>query len=174
MLKKSTFVILNNKVQLIIYRNIMPTVNVLYIDDEVHNLVSFKAAFRRHYNIFTADSAEEGKSILESEEIHIILSDQRMPKMTGIAFFESILKSHPEPIRILITGYTDINAVIDAINKGEVYKYLTKPWNEADVRIYIDKAFEVFALRKEVVELNKRLIEANEKMEFLVRQSLLS
>jgi response regulator RpfG family c-di-GMP phosphodiesterase len=152
----------------------MPTVNVLYIDDEVHNLVSFKAAFRRHYNIFTADSAEEGKNILESEEIHIILSDQRMPKMTGIAFFESILTSHPEPIRILITGYTDINAVIDAINKGEVYKYLTKPWNEADVRIYIDKAFEVFALRKEVVELNKRLIEANEKLEFLVRQSLLS
>lgn len=149
-------------------------INVLYIDDEVHNLTSFKASFRRHYNVFTAESAEEGKLILGQEDIHIILSDQRMPKMTGIEFFESILKEHPEPIRILITGYTDINAVIDAINKGEVYKYLTKPWNENDIRIFIDKAYEVFALRREVIELNKKIIEANEKLEFLVRQSLLS
>lgn len=149
-------------------------INVLYIDDEVHNLTSFKAAFRRNYNVFTAESADEGKIILAEQDIHIILSDQRMPKMTGIEFFESILKKFPEPIRILITGYTDINAVIDAINKGEVYKYLTKPWNENDVRIYIEKAYEVFALRREVVELNKKIIEANQKMEFLVRQSLLS
>ncbi len=149
-------------------------INVLYIDDEGHNLTSFKAAFRRNYNVFTAESADEGRKILSEEDIHIILSDQRMPKMTGIEFFESILKAYPEPIRILITGYTDINAVIDAINKGEVYKYLTKPWDENDVRIYIEKAYEVFALRREVAELNKQLIEANQKMEFLVRQSLLS
>ncbi len=149
-------------------------INVLYIDDEVHNLTSFKAAFRRNYNVFTAESAEEGKTILEAEDIHIILSDQRMPKMTGIEFFESILKEYPEPIRILMTGYTDIKAVIDAINKGEVYKYLTKPWDENDVKIFIEKAYEVFALRREVVELNKKIIEANQKLEFLVRQSLLS
>lgn len=149
-------------------------INVLYIDDELHNLTSFKASFRRHYNVFTAESAKEGKTILENQDIHIILSDQRMPRMTGIEFFESILKVYPEPIRILITGYTDINAVIDAINKGEVYKYLTKPWNENDVRIFIEKAYEVFALRREVVELNKKIIDANQKLEFLVRQSLLS
>src|SRR5487761_2258745 len=122
-------------------------INVLYIDDEPHNLVAFKASFRRFFTIFTAESAEEGRQILDTENIHIILSDQRMPKMTGIEFFESIVKTHPDPIRILITGYTDINAVIDSINRSQVYKYLTKPWNEEEVKIYIEKAYEVYQLR---------------------------
>ena len=149
-------------------------INVLYIDDEPHNLTAFKAAFRRDYNIFLAESAEEGKQILDKHNIHVILSDQRMPAVTGIEFFQSILNTHPEPIRILITGYTDVNAVIDAINLGQVYKYLTKPWNENDIRIFIDKAFEVFRLRRENAELANKLLDANKKLEFLVRQSLLS
>lgn len=73
-----------------------------------------------------------------------------------------------------MTGYTDINAVIDAINRGQVYKYLTKPWNDGDVRNYIEKAFEVFRLRKENEELVKKLQEVNHKIEFLLRQSMLS
>lgn len=149
-------------------------INVLYIDDEVHNLTSFRASFRRMFNVFTAESAEEGRTIIEFQNIHVILSDQRMPKMTGIEFFESIKDEHPDPIRILITGYTDINAVIDAINRGQVYKYLTKPWNEEDVRIYIDKAFEVYRLRKDNIKLTNSLIDVNVKLEFLARQSLLS
>ncbi len=149
-------------------------INVLYIDDEPHNLTAFKAAFRRDYNIYLAESAEEGRQILDMHDIQVILSDQRMPVMTGIEFFQSILNTHPEPIRILITGYTDVNAVIDAINLGQVYKYLTKPWNENDIRIFIDKAFEVFRLRKENAELTSKLLDANKKLEFLVRQSLLS
>jgi response regulator RpfG family c-di-GMP phosphodiesterase len=149
-------------------------INVLYIDDEPHNLTAFKAAFRRDYNIYLAESAEEGKQILDKHKIHVILSDQRMPNVTGIEFFQSIVNIHPEPIRILITGYTDVNAVIDAINLGQVYKYLTKPWNENDIRIFIDKAFEVFRLRSENAELTSKLLDANKKLEFLVRQSLLS
>lgn len=149
-------------------------INVLYIDDETHNLTAFTASFRRDFNIFTAENTDEGRKILEDEDIHVILSDQRMPKMTGIEFFESILFTHPQPIRILITGYTDINAVIDAINRGQVYKYLTKPWHESDVKIYIEKAFEVFRLRKENIELTKKLININQKLEFLARQNLLS
>ena len=149
-------------------------INVLYIDDEVHNLTSFRACFRRIFNIFTAESAEEGRKIISQQDIHVILSDQRMPKMTGIEFFESIKEEFPFPIRILITGYTDINAVIDAINRGQVYKYLTKPWNEEDVRIYIEKAYEVYRLRKDNVKLTKTLIDVNLKLEFLARQSLLS
>jgi FixJ family two-component response regulator len=97
-----------------------------------------------------------------------------MPKITGIEFFESILATHPEPIRILITGYTDINAVIDAINRGQVYKYLTKPWNEEDVKNFIEKAAEVFLLRRENLDLTNKLIDANRKLEFLARQNLLS
>jgi YesN/AraC family two-component response regulator len=124
--------------------------------------------------VFTAESAEEGRKILEKIEIHVILSDQRMPGMTGIEFFESILETFPSPIRILITGYTDINAVIDAINRGQVYKYLTKPWNENDIRIFVDKAYEVYKLRKENYELTHKLLDANDKLEFLARQNLLS
>lgn len=149
-------------------------INILYIDDEPHNLVSFKASFRRTFNIFIAESAQEGRKILESNEIHVILSDQRMPVMTGIEFFESILKKYPEPIRILITGFSDISAVVDAINRGQVYKYLTKPWNEEEVKIFIEKAYEVYTLRKQNEILTQKLLDANKKLEFLARQSLLS
>lgn len=149
-------------------------INVLYIDDEPNNITSFKAAFRRIFNIFTAESAEEGRMILKTELIHVILSDQRMPKMTGIEFFQSILDTHPEPIRILITGYTDINAVIDAINVGQVYKYLSKPWNEEEVKNTILKSFEVMELRRQNKELTLKLLDANKKLEFLARQNLLS
>jgi len=149
-------------------------INVLYIDDEAHNLTAFKASFRRDFNIFTTESVDEARQILDTESIHIILSDQRMPKMTGIEFFESVLLAHPNPIRILITGYTDINAVIDAINRGQVYKYLTKPWSDDDVKIYIEKAYEVFRLRKENIDLTRKLISINQKLEFLARQNLLS
>ena len=149
-------------------------INVLYIDDEPHNLIAFNAAFRRYFNIFLAESAVEARKIIDENDIHVILSDQRMPVTTGIEFFESILASHPEPIRILITGYTDIDAVVEAINRGEVYKYLTKPWNEEDIKIFITKAYEVFSLRRKNEELSRKLLDANTKLEFLVRQSLLS
>lgn len=152
----------------------MKHITVLYVDDEPNNLLAFKAAFRRTFNVFTAESADEAMGILARENIHIILSDQRMPKMTGIEFFEAILHQFPDPIRLLITGYTDINAVIDAINRGQVYKYLTKPWHEEEIRIYIEKAYEVFRLRKENIELTDQLIDANKKLEFLARQNLLS
>jgi len=149
-------------------------INVLYIDDEPHNLIAFKAAFRRDFNVFTADSALQACKIIDETDIHVILSDQRMPITTGIEFFESILNTHPEPIRILITGYTDISAVIDAINRGQIYKYLTKPWNENDIRIFVTTAYEVFNLRRQNVELSRKLINSNIKLEFLLRQSLLS
>lgn len=149
-------------------------VNLLYIDDEPHNLIAFKAAFRRDFNIYTAESAIEARKVIDTNDIHVILSDQKMPIVTGIEFFESIIHSHPEPIRILITGYTDINAVIDAINRGQVYKYLTKPWNENDIRIFVRTAYEVFMLRRQNAELTQKLLNANQKLEFLARQSLLS
>jgi response regulator RpfG family c-di-GMP phosphodiesterase len=148
--------------------------NVLYIDDEVHNLTAFKALFRRIYQVYTAESALEAEEILEANDIHVIISDQRMPEMTGVEFFERILDSHPEPIRMILTGYADINAVIDAINKGQVYKYFSKPWDENDLKEHIDKAFEIYKLRRENHELTDKLLDVNRKLEFLVRQKLLS
>src|SRR5881227_2256706 len=147
-------------------------INVLYINDERHDLIAFKASFRRIFNVFICESAEEGRQVIEREKIHVILSDQRMPKMSGIEFFESILEEYPDPIRILITGYTDITAVIDAINRGQVYKYLTKPWIEDDVKIFVEKAFEVYKLRKENIDLTNKLMDVNKKLEFLARQNL--
>jgi len=149
-------------------------ISVLYVDDETHNLNSFKAGFRRLFNVFTAVSAAEGRKILETESIQIIITDQRMPVMTGIEFLESIIPDFPDPIRILLTGYADINAVIDAINKGQVYKYIQKPWMDEDLRINIEKAYEIYALRKENRELTEQLLLANKQLEFLLRQNLLS
>lgn len=149
-------------------------IHILYIDDEIHNLNAFKASFRRQFTVYTAASAEEAEGLLTDHDIHIIISDQRMPKMTGIEFFESILDKYPEPIRILLTGYADINAVIDAINKGQVYKYFSKPWNEEELKHNIEKAFEVYSLRRENKELTAKLLDVNEKLEFLLRQKLIS
>jgi response regulator RpfG family c-di-GMP phosphodiesterase len=149
-------------------------INVLYVDDEVHNLNAFRAAFRRDFNVLTAESAKHALDILKSNAIQVIVTDQRMPVMTGIEFLESIIEEYPDPIRILLTGYADISAVIDAINKGQVYLYITKPWHESELKLNLEKAFELFALRKENKRLNEQLIIVNEQLEFMLRQKLLS
>jgi len=132
-------------------------VGVLYIDDEINNLNSFKAAFRRDFDIFTAISAKEGRKILDSQEIGVIITDQRMPVMTGIEFLESILTIYPDTIRILLTGFSDINAVMDAINRGQVYKYMVKPWQNDELKMYIENALEIYNLRKENKDLARKL-----------------
>lgn len=149
-------------------------ISVLFVDDEEGNLVSFRVQLRRYYKIFTAISATDAWPILEQNIIQVVISDQRMPKTTGIEFFEAMLQKYPNPMRILVTGYTDLTAVIDAINRGQVYRYLTKPWITDDVRSSIESAYEVYRLREENRELTEKLLEANTKLEFLARQSLLS
>lgn len=149
-------------------------IRVLYVDDEGHNLTAFKANFRRDFTLFTAESGKDGLDIFLNEDINIVLTDQRMPNMSGIEFLVEVQKINPEPIRILITGYSDINAVIGAINDGQVYRYLTKPWHYDDLKATITTAFEVFSLRRENAELITKLERANEQLEFLLRQKLLS
>ena len=154
--------------------NKMDKINVLYIDDEKGNLTAFKAVFRRDFNVFIAESAKDGKQILEENNIEIILTDQRMPKMTGVEFLQSIIKDFPNPIRILVTGYSDIDAVINAVNKGQIYKYITKPWNNEVLKTTISQAYEVYSLRKENKELTKNLLRVNKQLEFMLRQKLIS
>ncbi len=149
-------------------------ITVLYVDDEQTNLFSFKASFRRDFNVITATSGQEALKIMEENKVHVAVSDQRMPGMTGIEFFQELKKTQPDPIRVLLTGYADINAVIDAINKGEVYRYVTKPWNSDELRNLINSAFELFRLREENRVLTEKLIRANEQLEFLLRQNLIS
>ncbi len=140
-------------------------IGVLYVDDEVNNLNSFKAAFRRDFQIYTASSAREGRKILENNEIGVIITDQRMPVMTGIEFLESIIPIYPDTIRILLTGFSDMNAVMDAINRGQVYKYLVKPWQNEELKMYIENAIEIYNLRKENKELSQKLELANLEIE---------
>lgn len=149
-------------------------IKVLYIDDEINNLTAFRANFRKLYDIYTAESAAEGRKILESVEIEIVLTDQRMPEMTGVEFLESIIPDFPNPIRILITGYTDMQALIDAVNKGQIYRYINKPWDEEELKMFINQAFELYTLRKENADLTKDLLRVNTQLEFMIRQKLLS
>ncbi len=145
---------------------------VLYVDDEVHNLNSFKAAFRRDFNIHVAQSAREGRKVLDQNEIAVIVTDQRMPGMTGIEFLESIIPVYPDTIRILLTGFSDINAVMDAINRGQVYKYLVKPWADEELRMYIQNAIEIYTLRSENRDLSQKLDAANRQLENLTKNGL--
>lgn len=147
---------------------------ILYVDDEINNLESFRANFREFYQIYTTETAVEGKKILREKEIDIIITDQRMPNITGVEFLESIIDEYPEPIRILLTGYADIEAVKDAINKGKIYHYATKPFDAEELKIVVDKAYEVFTLRKDNKQLMKDLLRVNEQLDFMLRQKLIS
>lgn len=149
-------------------------INILYVDDEVNNLTSFKAMFRVKYNVFTAISAEDAMKIMDSQPIQVIITDQRMPNMTGVEFLEKILEKYPEPMRILLTGYADMNAVIDAVNKGKIFHYLSKPWNEEELDMTIQRAFDVYKQGQEMKDLSEKLIVSNDQLEFLLRQKLLS
>ena len=154
------------------------SINVLYLDDEDSNLKVFKALVRRDgYNVYTTTSTKEAFKILKEKEIHIILSDQRMVGITGVEFFQSIIKDYPKPIRILTTAYSDSESVIDAINKGQVYKYLSKPWEVGCVKAALIQSYEVYCLREsnekllsELQKYNSELIEINGKLEFMLHQ----
>jgi len=138
--------------------------NVLYVDDEENNLNSFRAALRRNYNIYTALSGEEGMDILSKNDIHVVVTDQRMPNMTGVQFLQHI-PPEKDNIRIILTGFSDIESIIEAINTGMVYRYITKPWDKDELKITIDNAIETIMLRRNNKHLIEELKEYNEQLE---------
>ena len=99
-------------------------INVLYVDDESNNLIGFKANFRRHYNIFTAISAKEAEEVLATNEIHILITDQRMPNTVGTELLESAIIKYPDQVRILLSAQADSVTVIDAFQKGLLLRYV--------------------------------------------------
>lgn len=139
--------------------------SVLFLDDEVGNLTGFKAQFRRIFDIEVALTAQEAREKLALKPFHVLLTDQRMPEMSGVEFCESIKDEYPDTVRILVTAYADINTVIDAINKGQVYRYIAKPWQDEDIMIAIkngvDLAVSRRELRKRTDELQKAYDELN-------------
>lgn len=141
---------------------------ILYVDDEVNNLTSFKATFRRDYRVELAQSAKEALDMLKEQEFEVIISDQRMPEITGVDLFKSIIDEYPKPVRILLTGYSDIEAVINAINEGQVYRYISKPWDETDLKMAIDNAVQFYETKNELRERNQELEKAYSELEKFV------
>ncbi len=138
---------------------------ILYIDDEKDNLTVFNSAFRRDFKVHLAKSGTEGLEIMKKEDVHLVLTDQRMPEMTGVEFLEKIIPDYPDCIRMVLTGFSDVEAIIQAINKGRVYRYITKPWNKEELKITIDRALEAYNLRQQNKDLVASLKEANETLE---------
>lgn len=149
-------------------------INILYVDDEENNLLSFKATFRIKHHVLTALSGDEALKILSANQVDIIITDQRMPQMTGVAFLEKVIESFPDPIRILLTGYADMSAVVDAVNKGKIFHYVTKPWNEEELDMTINRAYAKYLEKAQLKDLNEKLEGSNDQLEFLLRQKLLS
>jgi two-component system sensor histidine kinase/response regulator len=133
-------------------------IKILYIDDEPDNLVGFKASLRFHYQVITAVNTPQALACLNNHpDIKVVFCDQRMPDVTGVEFFEQIRISHPLPVRILITAYTDVESIIDAINKGNIFRYVKKPWAEADVISAIEEANKFYLANSMLAVKNEEL-----------------
>lgn len=140
---------------------------ILCIDDESDILDALERLFRRKYKVHKTTSPKAGLQILQQQNISVIICDQRMPDMQGVDFFKASLKIKSECIRILLTGYTDIDSVIEAINSGEVYRYISKPWDPVDLKNTVDKAFEKYILKKELNQKNIQLQRALSELKSL-------
>ncbi|WP_054694833.1 response regulator [Geotalea toluenoxydans] len=135
------------------------TVRILCVDDERNVLRAIERMFiDEDYEIITASSGEEGlEKLSSSENVHVIISDYRMPGMNGVEFLKKACSLRPETIRIVLSGYADTAAVVAAINEGEIYRFIPKPWNEDELRMTIAKAVEMFALHRENAKLSEEL-----------------
>ncbi|BBB66608.1 hypothetical protein UNDYM_2355 [Undibacterium sp. YM2] len=145
---------------------VMPA--LLFVDDEPNILSSLRRLFRQHsYKIFIANGGQEGLEILEKETIDLVISDMRMPVMDGAVFLTHVKARWPDTIRLLLTGYADIQSTIDAINRGEIYRYITKPWNDNDIVLVVKQALERKALEIEKRRLEELTLRQNEELKSL-------
>ncbi|MBA3007866.1 MAG: response regulator [Proteobacteria bacterium] len=144
---------------------------VLYVDDEEINLINFRESLCDKFEIFTALSGEEALLVLEKEkDIALVVSDQRMPGMKGVDLLARALELAPYAERIIITGYTDPQDIIAAINEGHVYRYILKPWTEEDLQVTITHAVERHHLKQHNRELLEELNRKNMELEDRVRE----
>lgn len=139
--------------------------NLLYVDDEQVNLTNLKMALDKEYNIVTASSGAKALALFESKgSFDIVIADQRMPKMSGVELLEKIYQLDPEPIRIILTAYTDVDDIVGAINRGHVYNYILKPWDEKSLKITLERAVESHELVRDKKALLEKLAKKNEDL----------
>ncbi|HWG48013.1 MAG TPA: hybrid sensor histidine kinase/response regulator [Gemmataceae bacterium] len=138
---------------------------LLVVDDEPDVVQSLQDLLRREYRVLGATHAREGLRLLDEQPVHVVMSDQRMPNITGIEFLRTVRRDHPDAIRLLFTGYADIKAVIDAINEGHVYRYITKPWDPDELLTVLHQAGEQYELLQERQQLLDDLRGKNQELE---------
>ncbi len=141
---------------------------LLFVDDEANILSSLKRLFRPlGYRILTAESGAAGLQVFEQNAIDLVISDMRMPEMNGAQFLEQVRAKWPDAIRILLTGYADVGSTIAAINKGEIYRYIAKPWDENDIVLTVKHALERKNLEQEKQRLEALTLKQNEELKDL-------
>jgi putative nucleotidyltransferase with HDIG domain len=143
---------------------------VLFVDDEVNILKALQRLFRiEDMNVLCASRASEALELLERHPTQVVVTDQRMPEMSGVDFLAKVREHHPEIVRMMLTGYTEINVAVDAINRGEIYRLITKPWNDDELRATIRQAFDHADLKAEIKRLNQVSREQNFKLQDMNR-----
>ncbi|MCG8592149.1 MAG: sigma-54 dependent transcriptional regulator [Proteobacteria bacterium] len=137
---------------------------ILVVDDEEAILESLELTLGTEYRIFTATTGEAGLEILAREEVALVIADQVMPGMSGVEFLERVVEKNPRSIRMMLTGYADMSAVVRAINEGRIYRYIQKPWEPDELRVNVKRALEAYELIGENAQLAAALAEANEQL----------
>lgn len=145
-------------------------IKILCVDDEQNVLNALRRLFLDdEYEILIANSGADGLALQEKENAQIIISDYRMPAMTGVEFLREVNKKWPYTVRIVLSGYADMSAIVAAINEGQIYKFIPKPWNDDELKVTVANAVERFYLAKRNRELNEELTKKNEELERLLR-----
>jgi len=150
---------------------------VLFVDDEVNILKALQRLLRPdEMQVLTASRASEALELLDRHPAQVVVTDQRMPEMTGVDFLANVRERHPDIVRMMLTGYTEIDVAVDAINRGEIYRLITKPWNDDELRATLRQAFDHADLKAEIKRLNQvtreqnfRLQDMNRNLEGMVR-----
>lgn len=138
---------------------------VLIVDDEESILRSVQRLLRNQpYEVVTAGGAKEAIAIFERETVHLVMADHRMPGRTGVELLREIRDRWPKTIRIILSGYTEVKAIIGAVNDGEVYKYFTKPWNDEEIKLNLRRALEQYDLQAENRRLTEEIVAQNEQL----------
>lgn len=144
----------------------MPKHTLLLVDDEPNVLKSLKRLLiDTDYKIITSESGEQALKKFDDNEIHVVISDYRMPGLNGVEFLSKVKEISPETIRIILSGYADVIAIVEAINEGEVYKFITKPWNDQELLTTVLRTFEQYDLQKENIRLDSELRTRNQELQ---------
>lgn len=151
---------------------------VLFVDDEVNILKAVKRLLRNEpWEVLCAARPQEALELLDTSAVQVVVSDQRMPEMSGVDLLSAVRERHPDVVRMMLTGYTEMNVAVEAINRGEIFRLITKPWNDEELKATLRQAFDHFDLKEEIKRLNQvtreqnfKLQDMNRNLEYKVRE----